>query len=130
MVPKLLGLTVFEANEQGATAGSRASSGSDFTYTAPATASAEGQVVDLQGRDRTALQRHHDVIRRPDRAGAVLKKAMKAGIQVITYDSDVPSARDFFIQDTAYSADRPSPDQRCGRAHRAEGGDRHHVVHY
>ena len=34
----------------------------------------------------------------------VLQEAMKDGIQVITYDSDVPSARDFFMQDTAYSA--------------------------
>jgi len=28
---------------------------------------------------------------------------MKAGIKVITFDSDVPSARNFFIQDTAYN---------------------------
>jgi ABC-type sugar transport system substrate-binding protein len=103
MVPKLLGLTVFEANEQGAqqVAGKL---GISFTYTAPATASAEGQVAIFKAE----IAQHYNVITMssddPTVPAPVLQEAMKDGIQVITYDSDVPSARDFFMQDTAYSA--------------------------
>ena len=54
------------------------------------------------------IAQHYNVITLssddPTVPAPVLQKAMKAGIQVITYDSDVPSARDFFIQDTAYNA--------------------------
>ena len=94
MVPKLLGLTVFEANEQGAqqVAGKLA------------TASAEGQVAIFKAE----IAQHYNVITMssddPTVPAPVLQEAMKDGIQVITYDSDVPSARDFFMQDTAYSA--------------------------
>jgi AI-2 transport system substrate-binding protein len=53
------------------------------------------------------IAQHYNVITLssddPTVPAPVLQKAMKAGIQVITYDSDVPSARDFFIQDTAYN---------------------------
>ena len=103
MVPKLLGLTVFEANEKGAQQVVR-KLGIKLTYTAPATASAEGQVAIFDAE----IAQHYNVITMssddPTVPAPVLKKAMKDGIQVITYDSDVPSARDFFIQDTAYSA--------------------------
>jgi len=103
MVPKLLGLAVFEANEQGSkeVAGKL---GISFTYTAPATASAEGQVAIFKAE----IAQHYNVITMssddPTVPAAVLQEAMKAGIQVITYDSDVPTARDFFMQDTAYNA--------------------------
>ena len=103
MVPKLLGLAVFEANDQGAAQVAK-KLGIDLTYTAPATASAEGQVSIFDAE----IADHYNVITMssddPTVPAVVLKKAMKAGIQVITYDSDVPSARDFFLQDTAYSA--------------------------
>ena len=103
MVPKLLGLAVFEANDQGAAQVAK-KLGIDLTYTAPATASAEGQVSIFDAE----IAQHYNVITMssddPTVPAPVLKKAMKAGIQVITYDSDVPSARDFFIQDTAYSS--------------------------
>ncbi len=103
MVPKLLGLTVFEANEQGAkqVVGKL---GIKFTYTAPATASAEGQVAIFKAE----IAQHYNVITMssddPTVPAPVLQEAMKDGIQVITYDSDVPTARDFFMQDTAYNA--------------------------
>jgi ABC-type sugar transport system substrate-binding protein len=102
MVPKLLGLAVFEANEQGAklVVGKL---GIKFTYTAPATASAEGQVAIF----KQEIAAHYNVITMssddPTVPAAVLQEAMKDGIQVVTYDSDVPTARDFFMQDTAYS---------------------------
>jgi ABC-type sugar transport system substrate-binding protein len=103
MVPKLLGLAVFEANDQGANRVVK-KLGIDLTYTAPATASAEGQVSIFEAE----IAQHYNVITMssddPTVPAPVLKEAMKKGIQVITYDSDVPSARDFFMQDTAYSA--------------------------
>ena len=53
-------------------------------------------------------QRYDVIALAPDDANvpdAVLEKAMKAGIQVVTYGSDVnPAARNFFIQGTADSA--------------------------
>ncbi|HMK96214.1 MAG TPA: substrate-binding domain-containing protein [Acidimicrobiales bacterium] len=102
MVPKLLGLAVFEANEQGALKVA-SKLGINFTYTAPATASAEGQVSIFKAE----IAQHYDVITMssddPTVPAPVLQQAMKAGIQVVTYDSDVPTARDFFMQDTAYS---------------------------
>jgi AI-2 transport system substrate-binding protein len=103
MVPKLLGLPVFEANEKGAkeVAGGL---GIKFYYTAPATASATGQVSIFN----SLIAQKYNVITLsaddPTVPVPVLKKAMAAGIKVITYDSDVnPSARNFFIQDTAYN---------------------------
>lgn len=102
MVPKLLGLAVFEANEQGAKQVAN-KLGISFTYTAPATASAEGQVAIFKAE----IAQHYNVITMssddPTVPAPVLQEAMKAGIQVITYDSDVPTARDFFMQDTAYN---------------------------
>ena len=103
MVPKLLGLAVFEANDQGA-AKVASKLGISLTYTAPATASAEGQVSIFKAE----IAQHYNVITMssddPTVPAPVLQQAMKAGIQVITYDSDVPTARDFFMQDTAYNA--------------------------
>ncbi len=102
MVPKLLGLAVFEANDQGAKQVAK-KLGIDLTYTAPATASAEGQVAIFKAE----IAQHYNVITTssndPTVPAPVLQEAMKAGIQVVTYDSDVPSARDFFMQDTAYN---------------------------
>lgn len=102
IVPKLLGLPVFEANVKGAqeVAGRL---GIQLKYTAPATASAEGQVQIFN----SLIAQHYNVITLssddPTVPVPVLKKAMKAGIKVITFDSDVPTARNFFIQDTAYN---------------------------
>ena len=102
MVPKLLGLAVFEANRTGALK-VNSKLGINFTYTAPATASAEGQVAIFKAE----IAQHYDVITMssddPTVPASTLQQAMKAGLQVVTYDSDVPTARDFFIQNTAYS---------------------------
>jgi len=103
IVPKLLGLPVFEANVKGANEVAPGL-GISLKYTAPATASATGQVSIFN----SLIAQHYNVITLsaddPTVPDAVLKKAMKAGIKVISFDSDVnPSARDFFIQDTAYS---------------------------
>ncbi len=103
MVPKLLGLPVFEANVKGAEEVAP-SLGISVKYTAPATASAEGQVQIFN----SLIAQKYNVITLssddPTVPAPVLEKAMKAGIKVITWDSDViPAARDFFIQDTAYN---------------------------
>lgn len=103
IVPKLLGLPVFEANVKGADEVAPGL-GIQLKYTAPATASATGQVSIFN----SLIADHYNVITLsaddPTVPDAVLKKAMKDGIKVITFDSDVnPSARDFFIQDTAYN---------------------------
>ena len=103
IVPKLLGLPVFEANVKGAEQVAP-SLGIALKYTAPATASAEGQVQIFN----SLILQHYNVITLssddPTVPAPVLEKAMKAGIKVITFDSDViPAARNFFIQDTAYN---------------------------
>lgn len=103
IVPKLLGLPVFEANVAGARSVAP-KLGIALKYTAPATASATGQVSIFN----SLIAQHYNVITLsaddPTVPDAVLKKAMSDGIKVITFDSDVnPSARNFFIQDTAYN---------------------------
>ncbi len=103
IVPKLLGLPVFEANVKGANEVAP-KLGIALKYTAPATASATGQVSIFN----SLIAQHYNVITLsaddPTVPDSVLQKAMKAGIKVITFDSDVnPSARNFFIQDTAYN---------------------------
>ena len=102
IVPKLLGLPVFEANVKGAREVAP-SLGIQLKYTAPATASAEGQVSIFN----SLIAQHYNVITLsaddPTVPAPVLEKAMKAGIQVVSFDSDVlPAARNFFVQDTAY----------------------------
>ncbi len=104
MVPKLIGLSVFKANEQGAIAEAK-DLNIDFLYTGPVTASAQGQVDVFN----SLIARKFDVItttsNNPTQLAPALIRARKAGIKVVSYDSDVaPDARDFFIQNTAYPA--------------------------
>ena len=104
MVPKLIGLSVFKANEQGAVAAAK-DLNIDFLYTGPVTASAQGQVDQFN----SLIARKFDVItttsNNPTQLAPALTRARKAGIKVVSYDSDVaPDARDFFIQNTAYPA--------------------------
>jgi ABC-type sugar transport system substrate-binding protein len=101
---KLQGLPVFEANLKGVNDVAKAYGiCSPVKYGGPTTASATGQVSDIQA----AIADHVNVIAMtsddPSVPASALKQAMKDGIKVITFDSDVPSARDFFIQDTAYN---------------------------
>ncbi|GAB0112945.1 autoinducer 2 ABC transporter substrate-binding protein [Acidisoma sp. C75] len=104
MVPKLVGLSVFKANEKGAEAAAKKLN-INFLYTGPVTASAQGQVDVFN----SLIARRFNVItttaNNPTELAPALKRAMKMGIKVVSYDSDVaPDARDFFIQNTAYPA--------------------------
>ena len=104
MVPKLIGLSVFKANEKGAIAAAKQLN-INFLYTGPVTASAQGQVDVFN----SLIARRFDVItttaNNPTELAPALRRAMKMGIKVVSYDSDVAAdARDFFIQNTAYPA--------------------------
>ncbi|GBQ18832.1 autoinducer 2 ABC transporter substrate-binding protein [Acidiphilium acidophilum] len=104
MVPKLIGLSVFKANEQGAIEAAKKLN-IQFLYTGPVTASAQGQVDIIN----SLIARRFNVItitaNNPTEPAPALERAMKQGIKVVSYDSDVaPNARDFFIQDTSYPA--------------------------
>jgi len=101
---KLQGLPVFEANIKGVDQAAKYYNiCGKPSYGGPATASATGQVTDIQAD----IAKHVNVIAMTSDDPAIpapaLKAAMKAGIKVVTFDSDVPSARNFFIQDTAYN---------------------------
>ena len=101
---KLQGLAVFQANTIGVNkVAKQYGICTPVKYGGPATASATGQVSDVQA----AIAAHVNVIALtsddPTVPAPALTAAMKAGIKVVTFDSDVPSARDFFIQDTAYN---------------------------
>jgi ABC-type sugar transport system substrate-binding protein len=102
MVPKLIGLSVFKANEKGAESAA-AKLNINFLYTGPVTASAQGQVDVFN----SLIARRFNVItttsNNPTELAPSLRRARKQGIKVVSYDSDVaPDARDFFIQNTAY----------------------------
>jgi ABC-type sugar transport system substrate-binding protein len=104
MVPKLIGLSVFKANEKGAIEAAKKLN-INFLYTGPVTASAQGQVDVFN----SLIARRFNVItttsNNPTELAPALRRAMKMGIKVVSYDSDVaPDARDFFIQNTAYPA--------------------------
>ena len=104
MVPKLVGLSVFKANESGATQEAKTLN-IDFLYTGPVTASAQGQVDVFN----SLIARRFNVItttsNNPTQLAPALRRAMKQGIKVVAYDSDVSAnARDFFIQNTDYAA--------------------------
>jgi len=102
MVPKLVGISVFKANQKGAEEASKALN-IDFLYTGPVTASAQGQVDVFN----SLIARRFDVItttsNNPTQLAPALRRARKQGIKVVAYDSDVSAdARDFFIQNTDY----------------------------
>jgi len=106
IVPKLLGLSVFEANVKGAkeVAGDL---GMTVEYTASVQANASDQAQVLQG----LVNRNNppDVIaysaNDPTTIVPVLKEAMSKGIHVIGFDSDISSeGREYFIQNTEYPA--------------------------
>ena len=104
MVPKLVGLSVFKANEQGAAAAAKQLN-IDFLYTGPVTASAQGQVDVFN----SLIARRFNVItttaNNPTQLAPALRRARQQGIKVVSYDSDVtPDARDVFVQNTDYAA--------------------------
>jgi ABC-type sugar transport system substrate-binding protein len=88
MVPKLIGLSVFKANQMGAEQAAKTLN-IDFLYTGPVTASAQGQVDVFN----SLIARKFDVItttsNNPTQLAPALRRAMKQGIKVVSYDSDV-----------------------------------------
>lgn len=103
MVASQVAVPVTDANWAGAQKVARAL-GITVDCTGPSAALAIAQVPILN----SMIAQHYDVIAlAPDDANvpdAVLEKAMKAGIKVVTYGTDVnPAARNFFIQGTAYN---------------------------
>ena len=103
MVPKLVGLSVFKANQQGAEQAAKTLN-INFLYTGPVTASAQGQVDVFN----SLIARRFTVItttsNNPTQLAPALRRARKQGIKVGSYDSDVAAdARDFFIQNTDYA---------------------------
>ena len=104
MVPKLVGLAVFKANEVGARNVAKELN-IDFNYTGPVQALAQGQVDTFnalinQKVDVITTTANNETVLAP-----ALKRAMAQGIKVVAYDSDVlPQARDVFVQNTPYPA--------------------------
>src|SRR5208283_2066326 len=84
MVPKLIGLSVFKANEKGAVDAAKKLN-IDFLYTGPVTASAQGQVDVFN----SLIARKFDVItttsNNPTQLAPALKRAMQQGIKVVSY---------------------------------------------
>ncbi|HUC59912.1 MAG TPA: substrate-binding domain-containing protein [Streptosporangiaceae bacterium] len=106
IVPKLLGLSVFEANVQGAKE-IAPSLHETIDYTASVDASGPDQAAVIMGLVHSNHPPQVIAYSANDPTSEVpaLEAAAKAGIKVIGFDSDVTaSARSYFIQDTAYPA--------------------------
>ncbi|WP_345638562.1 substrate-binding domain-containing protein [Rugosimonospora acidiphila] len=104
VVPKLLGLAVFEANVKGAKQ-IAPSLKETINYTASVQASGPDQANIINGlvKSNNPPQVIAYSANDPTSEVPALQAAKAAGIKVIGFDSDVtPSARDYFIQDTAY----------------------------
>ncbi|HWU22414.1 MAG TPA: substrate-binding domain-containing protein [Nocardioides sp.] len=106
IVPKLLGLPVFEANVKGAKQVA-SSLNESIDYTASVQASGADQAQVIEGLVNS--NNPPDVIaysaNDPTSIVPALEDAKSKGIKVIGFDSDVTaSARSYFIQDTAYDA--------------------------
>jgi ABC-type sugar transport system substrate-binding protein len=106
IVPKLLGLSVFEANVQGAKEVAP-NLNETIDYTASVDASGPDQAAVIMGLVHSNHPPQVIAYSANDPTSEVpaLEAAAKAGIKVIGFDSDVTaSARSYFIQDTAYPA--------------------------
>jgi AI-2 transport system substrate-binding protein/rhamnose transport system substrate-binding protein len=106
IVPKLLGLSVFEANVKGAKQVAP-SLNETINYTASVNASGPDQAAVIMGLVHSNHPPQVIAYSANDPTSEVpaLEAAAKAGIKVIGFDSDVTaSARSYFIQDTAYDA--------------------------
>jgi ABC-type sugar transport system substrate-binding protein len=106
IVPKLLGLSVFEANVKGAEQVA-SSLNESIDYTASVDASGPDQAAVIMGLVHSNHPPQVIAYSANDPTSEVpaLEAATKAGIKVIGFDSDVTaSARLYFIQDTAYPA--------------------------
>ncbi len=106
IVPKLLGLSVFEANVKGAEEVA-SSLNETIDYTASVDASGPDQAAVIMGLVHSNHPPQVIAYSANDPTSEVpaLEAATAAGIKVIGFDSDVTaSARLYFIQDTAYPA--------------------------
>jgi len=106
IVPKLLGLSVFEANVKGAEEVAP-SLNESIDYTASVDASGPDQAAVIMGLVHSNHPPQVIAYSANDPTSEVpaLEAAAKAGIKVVGFDSDVTaSARLYFIQDTAYPA--------------------------
>lgn len=106
IVPKLLGLSVFEANVKGAKQVAP-SLNETIDYTASVDASGPEQAAVIMGLVHSNHPPQVIAYSANDPTSEVpaLEAAAKAGIKVIGFDSDVTaSARSYFIQDTSYPA--------------------------
>ncbi|VBB06591.1 Hypothetical protein LUCI_1827 [Lucifera butyrica] len=100
MVPKVIGSPYFDTAAEGAKKAA-AQLGFQFLYTGPTAADAAQQVNIIQD----LINKKVDVIivsaNDPAAVAPALKKAMAAGIKVMTYDADsMPQARELFINQT------------------------------
>jgi ABC-type sugar transport system substrate-binding protein len=106
IVPKLLGLAVFEANVKGAKqVASSLGETIDYTASVQASGSAQAQVIEGLVKSNKPPQVIAYSANDPTTIVPALNDAKAHGIKVIGFDSDVTaSARDYFIQDTSYPA--------------------------
>lgn len=104
IVPKLLGLPVFEANVKGAKqVASSLNETIDYTASVKASGADQAQVIEGLVNSNTPPDVIAYSANDPTSIVPALKAAAAKGIKVIGFDSDVdPSARSYFIQDTAY----------------------------
>jgi AI-2 transport system substrate-binding protein/rhamnose transport system substrate-binding protein len=106
IVPKLLGLSVFEANVQGAKEiAPKLNESIDYTASVDASGPDQASVIMGLVNSNNPPQVIAYSANDPTSEVPALLAAMKAGIKVIGFDSDVtPNGRSYFIQDTSYPA--------------------------
>jgi rhamnose transport system substrate-binding protein len=97
LLPKFTGIPVFTQVDQGATAVAK-KFGYSIDYNGPTTASASAQVQFIDN----AVANHYKGIMisadNPDAVAPALERAMKKGVAVVSFDSDVlPAARSVFV---------------------------------
>ncbi|MBI3665454.1 MAG: autoinducer 2 ABC transporter substrate-binding protein [Acidobacteria bacterium] len=96
-IPKLVGIPFFNSAKQGAEQAAR-ELGVQMTYAGPPSADAALQVNVIQDMIAKQVDVLAVAANDPSALAPVLRRARKAGIKVITWDSDtLPDAREFFV---------------------------------
>lgn len=101
VIPKLIGIPYFASTGEGAAEAAKELD-VDISYNGPTDASVEGQIAIIN----QAVRRKVDVIAIAGNDATALapslKKAVNAGITVVSWDSDIdPSARSFYVESTS-----------------------------